>query len=262
MNKILILLGSKPRTKVDEFAPNPHEPYHVVFNFNLASTDPGEYVSDSEFGAYGKKVKSLEPDSDHPPLDEDLYIHVIEGGSFPLFGAEIPYPQSTDFPSFVVPNVHTFAHADRRGLLPKGFQTRIGFTGTGQIPGCYVFNYRFDPFNTRHLGVNMYPHPTTELAVVRLEYASGTQAPIYSDPYETDWDLMNNESPYLTFVIKEDRAELYADSPGVLLTELMLPHPLELDGPAHLDLFSTTTTDGGNIDSITLYNLLIYDAYL
>lgn len=262
MNKILFLIGSAAREERDEFAPNPHEPYHVVFNFNLAFSEPDQYVSDSEFGAYGDKVKSLEPDSYHPPLEEDPYIHVIEGGHFPVFGATVPYPQSTDFPSFVVPNVHKFAHPDRRGLLPKGFQTRVAFSGSGEIPDCYVMSYRFDPFGSRHLSVNMYPHPTTGLAVVRLEYASGSQASIYSEPFETGWDLLNDESPYLVFVIKEDKAELYADSPGVLLTELALPHPLGLDGPAHLDLISVNTPDNGNIDNITIYDVLIYDAYL
>lgn len=258
-NKLALMAGDKGRA--DVLKPHPHEPYHVVFNFNVASSDPG-YIQPGDVPPYPRKMRSLEPDSDHPPLPDDPWLHIL--GDKPLSGFENPFPYITEEqePLARVYGVQDIAHPDRRGRLPKGFQFRFGNTGSNTFPETHVLKYNLDASGSRYVALWASSDQYSDSLMLRLEYSFEPGFIVETAEYVTDWAALNAVSPTLQFVIWEDRLELYEDQPGTLVLDLPFPPPLEITEPVTLDLFSRIETGRPGVEDFLLSGLLIFDAYL
>lgn len=242
------------------------EPYHVVFNFNVAYGDPETYVTDSTIYPNGISVRSLDPDSDYPPLPEYPYIDIVHDQAMNGFGLSIPVEAGGTAAKATVKDVHKFANPDRRGRLPKGFQARMGFvrqdSSGDPVPYVNLFRYNLTEERDKYVALKASPHPVTEETLLYLEYSWGPGFYVQSDPYISDWSLLNDSVPSLQFIIKEDKLELYVDQPGTLVATLDLPEPLIAGKSTSLELFEVLDVDASHIEYATMNSLLIFDAYV
>lgn len=243
------------------YRPNPHEPYHVVFNFLVASGDP-TYIQPGDEPPYPRKIRSLDPDSDHPPLPDYPWLHIL--GDEPVTGFENPLPYTTDEtePLARVYGVQDIAHPDRRGRLPKAIQFRFGNTGSNTFPETHVLKYNLDGAGSKYLALWASSDQNGDSLMLRLQYSFDPGFVVETVEYVTGWTALNTMSPTLQFVIRDDRLQLYEGQPGALVMELMFPPPIEITGPATLDLFSRIETDRPGVDNFLISDILIFDAYL
>lgn len=261
MNLLFILLGAAPPSS-EELGPDPHEPYHVVFNYQVAASERQTYVFASELEDYTDKIRALEPDSDHPPQPEFPYIHFLEEAILPGFGASTQFPSAKTGARLLVPNIHKIAHPDRRGKLPKAFQMRLGYSGTGVFPESMVFKYNLNGSGTKYVALRGLPDPATDKLLLRLEYCLDGYTVTASADYATGWNLAGSESDDLRFVIRDSKLQLYIGQPGVLRLELELPQPLQIQEAADLEIMNPINSLAPDVDAINVSDLLIYDAYL
>lgn len=260
-NKMILLVGDSHAMPPAVLEPNPHEPYHVVFNFLVASGDP-TYIQPGDEPPYPRKIRSLDPDSDHPPLPDYPWVHIL--GDEPVTGFENPLPYITDEtePLARVYGVQDIAHPDRRGRLPKAIQFRFGNTGSNTFPETHVLKYNLDETGSKYMALWASSDQNGDSLMLRLQYRFDPGFVVESVEYVTGWTALNTMSPTLQFVIRDDRLQLYEGQPGALVMELMFPPPIEITGPVTLDLFSRIETDRPGVDNFLISDILIFDAYL
>lgn len=261
MNALLFLLGVH-QALPPVVEPDPGEPYHVVFNYQVAASDKPNYVFPSELPEHVDKIKSLEPDSDYPPQPEYPYIHFLDGAVLPGFGGATPFQTAKQGAKMVVPKINKIAHPDRRGKLPKAFQMRFGHTGTGFFPSFYVFKYNLNAAGTNFLGLLSYTDPDFDTVSLFLEYNLEGHTSEFSFVHDLGVSLRGSESTDIRFVIWDAKIQVYVNSPGALVAELDLPAPVVIREDVDLAIFEPIDGLEPDVETLIFSDLLIYDAYL
>lgn len=264
MNKILFLLGAHRKSGPLPLEPDPGEPYHVVFNYQVAAADRSTYVLPSTIPGFGQMIRSLEPDTDFDPQPEYPFIHFQSMPGLPGFGVQAAYDMGDGVTELArIPNINNIAHPDRRGKLPKGFQMRFGCAGTGAgfFPNMYIFKYNLNADGSNYVGLRSYTDQDLNTVNLLLDYQIGNQGE-YSQIHDLGSSLNGVESTDVKFVIWDTKLQLYVNSPGQLALELDLPAPLVITENVDLALFKPINGKDPDVDVITASDLLIFNAYL
>lgn len=256
--KLILLCGTA--LKKVPFPPNPHEPYHVVFNPNVTYGDQDTYVKAPDRVGWGVGVKSLEPDSDHPPLPEDPYMYLMPVASITPTRFEFDHAVEHTGPRAVIFDADQFAHPDRRGRLPKAFEFRFGCYGDAEWPSTMVLKYCLNEDGSRYVGLRAYLNGGVVHMTLVGEF-DGTG----------DWSSLPVTFPELgsigfttdtiAFIIDDGEISLYVGQPGVKRMSLEVP-TLTLESPGRVEFLAPDTEDTSRDGGFHMYDMLIYDAYL
>lgn len=262
MNKILFLLGAHKKAAPVPLGPDPLEPYHVVFNYQVAAANRNTYVLPSDISGFDQKIRSLDPESDFDPQPELPYVHFLTMPGLPGYGMQVAYDvEPAGMDRIRIPNINKIAHPDRRGKLPKGFQMRFGFTGTGSFPNMYIFKYNLNAAGSNYVGLRSHVDQALNTVSLLLDYRIGNQSG-QSQVRNLGPLPSGEESTDVKFVIWDSKLELYVSSPGQLALSLPLPGPLQITENVDMALFQSINGLAPGVDYVTGSDLLIFNAYL
>lgn len=255
--KLILLCGSALK---NPFPPNPHEPYHVVFNPNVAFGDQATYVRSPDRAGWGVSVKSLEPDSDYPPLPEDPRMYLMPVASIEPTRFEFDHEVVHTGPRAVIFDAHQFAHPDRRGRLPKAFQFRFGCYGADDWPSTMVLKYCLNEDGSRYVGLRAFLIDSVlHMSLVRkLDDTGEWSGSSTTFPELGSSDFTTNA---VKFVIDDGEISLYVGQPGEKKISLEVP-PLTLDAPGRVEFLTPDVEDTNRSGGFHMYDVLIFDAYL
>lgn len=262
LKNIFLLIGCGENSVPPVIDPDPREPYHVVFNYQVAAADIATYKSSSDLINFTSRIRSLKPYTHHEPQTEYPYIHFMDNAILPGFGASTPYQTAfVNMEKLRVPDINKIAHPDRRGKLPKSFQMRFGNTGAGFFPSMHIFKYNLDKQGKDYVSLRSHTDHGTDTVSLFLSYQIGANSDI-SEMHDLGVSLRGAESNDVKFVIRDTKLELYVNSPGNLVAALDLPSPLQIRENVDLAIFKPINGLEPGVETLAFSDLLISDANL
>lgn len=260
MRHLPILIGDHTAQSVQPV----HEPYRVVWNTSVVFNEQTKYFEQKQEGRFRSSILNTTILTDHEPLGFEPKMLMLDFlplditiTGYPVFTASRPkYPVV----GMRVNRIHEIASANRKGILPKVFQSR--FVSTVIFEEMDYYRYNLDAAGTKYLSLRLVRDAVSLRA--RLRYCLDGQSVInsaYAEIEDSPTGTVSTDS--LRLIIFGNHLEFHLSDPGDKLLELTFLEDVNSSSTSFLEMIREEETEDGQ-DTPVLYaidGLYVYDGY-